>query len=342
MQKRVTLKDIADAAGVHISTASRALDPNSKTTLSKHVEQKIKDVANQLGYRRNRIAAGLRTNRTMSVGVMIPDITNTLFPPFVRGIDSYLEPNGYTSILVNTDNIREREARLIEVLRERGVDGIISVAARRDDPEIDEVVQQGVPVVTLNRRLDKSLVPYVVNDEISGIYLSLQHLYDLGHRKIGHIAGPEALSTGQSRAEAFGAGCKRLGLKYLPGYMAFSENYDESEGERCAIQVLTKHPDISALLCANDRLAIGAYSGIRSLGLSVPHDVSVTGFNNSPMLELIPPKLTTIHIQKFEAGRAAAELLLKLINGEINGPVGTVLPVELIERDSTCPPKRIS
>lgn len=339
MQHRVKLKDVAEAAGVHISTVSRALDPNSKTPLTKDVEQRIKAVANKLGYRPNRIAAGLRTNRSMSIGIMIPDITNTLFPPFVRGIESILEPLGYASILVNTDNIPEREARLLEVLRERGVDGIISVAAQRDDPEIAKIVTQGMPVVTLNRRLDRSAVPFVINDETGGINLALQHLFDLGHRYIGHIAGPENLSTGQNRADAFISGCKRLGIDIPSGYIAFSKNYDEAEGECRAVEILSKYPEVTALLCANDRLAIGAYSGIRSLGLKVPDDVSVTGFNDSPMLELIPPRLTTIRIQQFDAGRAAAELILKSIRGELNGSIGTVLPVTLIKRDSTRPPR---
>lgn len=338
MNKRVTLKDVAKAAGVHVSTVSRALDPNSKTSLTDEVTARIKSVADEMGYRPNRIAAGLRTSRSMSIGVMIPDITNTMFPPIVRGIESVLEPLGYASILVNTDDVLAREQRLIEVLRERGVDGIISVAAHRDDPAISEIFSQGTPVVTLNRRLDRSLVPFVVHDNEFGISLILKHLVELGHRSIGHISGPVDLSTGQARAQAYASSCRSLGLADCADRVSVAERFDEDEGRRCAVDLLGTHPAITAMVCANDRLAIGAYAGIRSLGKSIPSDVSVTGFNDNPMLELIPPRLTTIRVQQFEAGRTGAEMLLNAISGEKRGAVGIVLPVELIVRESTAAP----
>src|SRR5580704_13291283 len=123
-KKRITLKDIARATGVHVSTVSRALDPVERKAITEEVVNRIRASADMLGYRPNRIAAGLRTKRTMTVGVMIPDITNVIFPPILRGIESVLEPLGYASIIVNTDNKRDRESRLLDVLRDRGVDGI--------------------------------------------------------------------------------------------------------------------------------------------------------------------------------------------------------------------------
>ena len=337
-KRRVTLKDVAQAAGVHVSTVSRALDPNSTTPLTDEVAARVKKAANDLGYRPNRIAAGLRTNRSMSIGVMIPDITNTIFPPIVRGIESVLEPCGYATILCNTDNQTSREQRLIEVLRQHGVDGIISVAAHRDDPGIAEIVNQGIPFVTLNRRLDRSPVPYVINDEEVGIHLILKHLIELGHARIGHVAGPDELSTGQARSRAFVSGCIAQGFEDSAELVITATRYDEEEGKRCAAELLSAHPEVTALVCANDRLAIGAYSGIRALGRKIPDDVSVTGFNDSPMLELIPPRLTTIRVQQYEAGRTGAEMLLAAIRGEKQGPIGTILPVELIVRESTARP----
>lgn len=339
LKKRVTLKDVAQAAGVHVSTASRALDPNSKTSLTDTVSEKIKRIANELGYRPNRIAAGLRTNRTMSIGVMIPDITNTIFPPIVRGIESVLEPEGYASIVVNTDNIASREERLMEVLRERGVDGIISAAAHRDDPGLSELVKQGVPFVTINRRVDQPTVPYVAHDEQVGLMLVLRHLFNLGHVHIGHIAGPSDLSTGQERLHAYISGCKSLGLDESATTIKKVDRYTEEEGHRCAVDLMTDYPETTAIVCANDRLAIGAYTGIASMGLNVPADVSVTGFNDSPILEMIPPRMTTIRIQQFEAGRKSAQILLNAIRGENREESGTVLPVKLIVRDSTTAPR---
>lgn len=339
MSKRVTLKDVATAAGVHISTVSRALDPKSKTSLSDEVADRVRRVARDLGYRPNRMAAGLRTSRSMTVGVMIPDITNTIFPPIVRGIEAVLEPEGYASIVVNTDNLPDREIRLMEVLRERGVDGIISGAAHLDDPGVAEAAAQGVPVVTLNRCLQHSLVSYVIHDEEHGVRAVLTHLTGLGHRNVAHIAGPMDLSTGQARAQAYRASCRALGIPEREGALVVAARYDEDEGRRCTIELLKTHPEVTALVCANDRLAIGAYAGCAALGRSVPGDISITGFNDSPMLRYVRPSLTTVRVQQFEAGQAGARLLLSIMEGNASGPIGTVLPVELMIRDSTAAPR---
>lgn len=340
LKTRVTLKDIARETGVHVSTVSRALDPNARSSLTDEVVERIKAAASSLGYRPNRLAYGLRTNRTMTVGVMIPDITNMLFPPIVRGIESVLEPLGYASMIVNTDNQVEREARLIEVLSERGVDGIIHAAVLRSDPKIAEVAAQGLPVITLNRRIEGEAIPYVINDEYAGVRLMLEHLFEQGHRHVAHIAGPSDLSTGQTRFDAFKRASCDLGLPLPQPLTAISTRFDEDEGRRCAGLLLDAGEAFTAILCANDRLALGAIDRLRQHGLDCPKDVSVTGFNDMPFLDLIPPALTTIRIRQFEAGQAVARLLLDLIGPlSIDVPPETILPVELVRRESVAPPK---
>ncbi|WP_108663581.1 LacI family DNA-binding transcriptional regulator [Acuticoccus kandeliae] len=339
MNKRVTLKDIARATGFHVSTVSRALDLNSRITLTEDVVRQIREAADAMGYRRNRVASGLRTNRTMTIGVVIPDITNDLFPPIVRGIESVLEPEGYASIIVNTDNLPEREIRLVDVLTERGVDGILHAAPLRTDTSISGLLRQGIPVVTLNRRIEGSTVPYVVNDERAGIEMMLRHLHEAGHRRIAHIAGPQALSTGAVRLEAFRDTCAALGLDEKACPIAVSERFDDDEGRRCAAELLDGKAAFTAILAANDRLALGAIDTLKKAGRAVPTDVSVTGFNDLPSLQLIEPKLTTIRIQHFEAGRAAARILLSmLLHPEEEIATETVLPVEIVARESVAPP----
>ncbi len=340
MKTRVTLKDIARETGVHVSTVSRALDPNTRTSLTNEVVERIKAAAEKLGYRPNKLAYGLRTNRTMTVGVMIPDITNMLFPPIVRGIESVLEPLGYASMIVNTDNQEEREGRLIEVLRERGVDGIIHAAVLRSDPKIAEVAAQGLPVITLNRRIEDSNIAYVINDEYAGIRMMLEFLFGQGHRRIAHLAGPLNLSTGQLRLDAFRRASDELGLSVPSSLITASARFDEDEGRRCAEVLLDSVEPFTAILCANDRLALGAIDKLRQRGLECPNDVAVTGFNDMPFLDLIKPRLTTIRIQQFEAGQMVAKLLLDLI-GPLPEDVSqeTILPVELVVRDSVAPPK---
>ncbi|MBB4956074.1 LacI family transcriptional regulator [Agrobacterium vitis] len=338
-KKRTTLKDIARATGVHVSTVSRALDPIGRQTITEEVVKRIQIAADNLGYRPNRIAAGLRTNRTMTVGVVIPDITNVIFPPILRGIESVLEPQGYASIIVNTDSERDREARLLDVLRDRGVDGIIHAAVLRSDPAIARVAQEGLPVVTLNRRVEASNIPCVINDEYVGICLMLQHLRQLGHRCIANIAGPQDLSTGQLRFAAF----RQASIDQLAGFdeslVSISTGFDEREGHRCMNALLSSGKPVTAVLCANDRLALGAIEALRERGIDCPRQISVSGFNDMPFLDLIRPRLTTIRIEQYGAGRAAAEILLRLLNGETGDDVQieTILPVELVVRESTAP-----
>lgn len=336
-QKRITLKDIARETGVHVSTVSRALDPVERKTITEEVASRIQAAADALGYRPNRIAAGLRTNRTMTVGVMIPDITNVIFPPILRGIESILEPLGYASIIVNTDSERDRESRLVDVLRDRGVDGIIHTAALRSDPSIAKAAADGLPVVTLNRKVENSNIPYVINDEDAGICEMLRHLRDLGHRDIAHLAGPQDLSTGQLRLAAFRNAAKKLSLEFRTDLIVTAKRFDEQEGARCVQELLASGKRFTAILCANDRLALGAIDGLREQGIDCPRQVSVTGFNDMPFLELIRPKLTTVRIQQHSAGRTAANILLQLMNTHNPGdvPMETILPVEIVVREST-------
>ncbi len=338
-KKRITLKDIARETGVHVSTVSRALDPVERKTITEEVAKKIQAAAESLGYRPNRIAAGLRTNRTMTVGVMIPDITNVIFPPILRGIESVLEPLGYASIIVNTDSERDREIRLLDVLRDRGVDGIIHAAVLRSDPSIASAAQDGLPVVTLNRKVEDSDIPYVINDEDAGICQMLRHLRELGHTRIAHIAGPQDLSTGQLRLAAFRRAAEDLDTEVDENLIVVATRFDEQEGARCLIELLASGKTFTAVLCANDRLALGAIEVLRERGIDCPRQVSVTGFNDMPFLDLIRPKLTTVRIQQHGAGRAAAEILLRLLNGETADDVDieTILPVELVIRESTAP-----
>lgn len=336
-QKRITLKDIARETGVHVSTVSRALDPVERRSITEEVASRIQAAADALGYRPNRIAAGLRTNRTMTVGVMIPDITNVIFPPILRGIESVLEPLGYASIIVNTDSERDRESRLVDVLRDRGVDGIIHAAVLRSDPSIARAAAEGLPVVTLNRMVENSQIPYIINDEDAGICEMLRHLRDLGHRDIAHLAGPQDLSTGQLRLAAFRNAAAILSLEFRPDLVTTARRFDEQEGARCIRELLASGRKFTAVLCANDRLALGAIDELREHGIDCPREVSVTGFNDMPFLDLIRPRLTTVRILQHSAGQTAAAVLLQLMNGDKaeDIPTETILPVEIIVREST-------
>ncbi len=340
MRRRVTLKDIAGQAGVHVSTVSRALNPGTRHLIRPEVVDTIMEVSKRLNYSPNAAALSLKTNRTRSIGVIVPDITNPVFPPIIRGIEDALAQHGYLAVLANTDGGLDQEAEIADLLRARGVDGLILASVEREDATVSRLAADGMPIVTVNRRVEDDAVSSVINDEDSGILDVLSHLAGLGHRRIANIAGPQAMSTGVERYRAFERHRAALGLDTDPALVAFAIGFNEEEGEACTEELLARRADFTALVCANDRLAIGAIAALRHHGLDLPGDVSVTGYNDMPLVDRLSPPLTTVRIQQYEVGFEAAEIIVALLEGQRaeRHARHLVRPVELIVRGSTAPP----
>lgn len=332
---RVTIRDVADRVGVHPSTVSRVLNPATRGRITPEIVEKVTAAATELGYRPNQTARGLRTNRTRTIGVLIPDITNPLFPPIIRGIEDGLGANGYTAILGNTDNIAARESEAVSTLRARQIDGLILATARRDDPIVAECIADGLPLVLVNRTADADGVSSIVNDDALGIALAVRHLKDRGHTDIAHIAGPRSLSTGEARRAGFITAMKAEGLEANPALIAETSAFSEDEGLRAAAQLIAGSTEFTAVVAANDLIALGAYEAIGDAGLRCPEDISVTGFNDMPFVDRLSPPLTTVRIPHYELGREAGRRLVELIENPESPARATTLRPELIVRGST-------
>jgi LacI family transcriptional regulator len=207
-----TLRDVAQLAGVHPATASRALNPQTRPLVNADTARKVLRAAESIGYQPNPIARSLKTARTNTVGLVIPDLTNPLFPPIVRGIEDVLTPAGYSALIVNTDNDLRREETQVESLRSRQVEGLIIATARREHPLLARLHQQGARMVLVNRRVDGLDLPSVTADDDTGITSAVAHLAGLGHRRIAHLAGPQITSTGVTRSRAFRHAVRDHGL----------------------------------------------------------------------------------------------------------------------------------
>ncbi len=333
---RVTLRDVARRVGVHPSTASRVLNPETRHMVSPEIAERIDAAACALGYHPNPIAYGLKTNRTLTVGVVIPDLTNPLFPPIIRGIEDALGHAGYTAMIANTDNDSDRERVILERMRARRVDGLILATARRDDPLLAEFRADGAPLVLINRVVDDHSIRSVVSDDASGIRMTVAHLAALGHRRIADIAGPQALSTGYERHQAFRAAMAAHGLEIDPGLVAFCDAYSVAAGDRALSELLGRRRDFTAAIAGNDLIAIGCYDSLREAGLACPIDLSVVGFNDMPFADKLAPPLTTVRIRHYDLGAEAAGVLLSEIDGkEAPADRQIRLPCELIVRGST-------
>jgi LacI family transcriptional regulator, galactose operon repressor len=334
-----TLSDVAQRAGVHQATASRALNPASRHLVNRETAERVLAAARELGYVPNAIARGLRTSRTGTVGVIIPDLMNPLFPPIVRGIEDVLAQEGYTALLANTDNDEQRERALFESLVTRRVDGFIVATARRTHPLLDEAARRGLKVVLVYRGTDRTDFCAVTADDWLGIALATEHLIELGHRHIGHLAGPQDVYTGSIRARSFNETLRSHDRNVPAEHIVVCDAYSEAAGVSGTRRLLDQAPELTAIVAANDLLALGACDVLRERGLRCPGRVSVTGFNDMPFADKFDPPLTTVRVPHYDLGAEAGRLLLDQLTR--SGPHLTKrlsLTPTLIKRGSTAPP----
>lgn len=340
MSSRTTLKDVAREAGVHISTASRALNPSTAAIVNQGTVERVTRAASKLGYRPHPLARGLRTNRTMSVGVIIPDVENPLFGPVIAGAESVLVEEGYSVLIGNADQGPEHADSLVEEMLERHVDGLILATPSRDGSETAKNAREDVSIVLVNRSVDDNSIPAIVGDDHAGIGLAVRHLRELGHERIGHIAGPGWVSTGRGRREAFLEWMGIVGLVGDPGLVEEADWYQVEPGNIAALALLKRRPDLTAIVAANDLLGLGCYRAVRSLGKVIGVDISITGYNDIPLLDLMQPPMTAVRVPYRQMGADAASTLLSMIAGENVSPGPMLLSPTLVIRESTAPPGR--
>lgn len=332
------MRDVAERANVHSSTASRALNSATRSLVNEETVERVLTAARELDYRPNSLARGLKTKRSLTIGMLLPDLTNPLFPPIVRGIEDTLEAADYTLILANTDNHAEREIQTVARMLDRRVDGLILATAQLVTPLVEDVIAAGVPVVLVNRSVDDPQVPAVTGDDHAGIGLAVKHLASLGHTRIAHVAGPQQVSTGLGRYHSFLAWMKIAGLEADPDLIVFADWYHEDPGVKAFQEVLDRRNDFTAVVAANDLLAIGCYDVLNDANLKIGIDVSVTGFNDMPFADKLHPPLTTIRIPHYQIGVKAAELMLDILeHGEGASQVSIKLAPSLVVRRSTGP-----
>jgi len=338
MRSVVTIRDVARVAEVHPGTVSRALNADTRALVNEETAERVLRAAEELGYRPNPIARGLKTNRSYTIGVLIPDITNPLFPPILRGIEDRLGEAGYTSLIVNTDNDPDRERSHIEAMRARQVDGFISATARLDRQLLAEAAAAGKPLVLVNRSLEDGSAPAVTVDDAFGIRLAVEHVAALGHKRVGHVSGPQNLSTGHRRYLGFVEAMTDAGLEVQSKYVRFSNSFTEAEGARVCGELLDAAPELTAIVAANDLLALGCYDMLEERGVRCPEDISIVGFNDMPFVDRLRPPLTTVRVPQREIGTVAADLMLQRLSDEVDGASQILLEPTLVLRGSTAPP----
>ncbi len=338
-KQRVTVREVARAAGVHFSTVSRVMNPQTREQITDSVARRVLRAAERLGYRTNALAASLRTQRSRVIGIIVPYIDSPIYPPILLAIEEVLNERGYVAIICNTQNDPAREERVLTELMARQVDGVILGSATRHDPIVKAWVERGAPLVLINRTDQTGQAPSIVTDDIHGIGMVIDHLAELGHKAIGHIAGPQQLSTGAARSEGFRRAVTRLHLRGAARTIVIADDFTREAGRRACHRLLNQFPRTTAIAAANDLLALGCYEALHERGVSCPKDVSIAGYNDSPFVDLLTPSLTTVRIPQREIGSRAARMLLEKIEEGTATMPNAILRPQLIVRQSTAAPR---
>jgi LacI family transcriptional regulator, galactose operon repressor len=339
----VTLKDVAQAAGVHVSTASRALDPSKSWRVSETTIGRVRLAADQLGYTPDIIAKGLKRGTTMSVGVVVSDFENPFIGPVLRGIARTLEQREFVTLVTETVETHERLETMLAHLLSRRVSAIITTAARLTDTHLlDQVRRDGPPIVLAVRSVEGSGMPSVTGDDRRGGELAAEHLAGLGHKVLAQLRGPLDVNVFVDRAEGFR---RRIGMEGSVDVTVSASAPEPTvdEGRRLMELTMAENADRlpTAVFAHADVMAIGAIQAIRAMGLDCPRDISVIGYDDAPLVDCVAPPLSTVRLPGQEIGELAGELALRLMDDPDAGAESIVLPATLVPRASTAPPRAV-
>ena len=323
----VTIRDVAKAAGVSASTVSRAL--SVPEIVDAATRERVTRVADHLGYHPNRAARGLSTGRTGNIGLILPDLANPFFPSVVKGIQQQAHQADYQVFVADTDEVASAELGVVRALAKQ-VDGLVLCSPRMKPSELREAAGYG-PLVLVNRKA--GLIPAVAMDNADGMRQIVTHLGDLGHRRVGFVAGPRSSWSNRERLTGLRSAALGTGVE-LVEVGNFAPSFDGGRDAADGVVI----SGVTAVVAYNDLVALGLLNALRLRGVEVPGQVSIVGIDDIPMSSMVQPGLTTLAIPKEQAGRDAIDLLLQLLAAPSAPPPAVVqMPTTLLVRDTTAP-----
>ena len=336
MEPKPTIKDIARLAGVSHTTVSRAL--NDKPRISRKTGDRIRAIAKKLNYHPNVAARSLKVRRTKTLGLVITTIINPFYPELAQGIEKTAREMGYNIILCSTNYEISLEREYIDMLRGKGVDGIIFTSTHMHDPNIEGLINERFPIILVNRKIyDESVanrVDHVVVDNVHGGFMAVEHLIRMGHRRIGIILGLPQSSASVERLAGAKKALVEYGLELEPD-LILEGDFLKASGGAAARRFSRMKPRPTAVFAVNDYMALGAMEGFIEEGFRIPHDVALIGFNDIEISRMRNIELTTIGQKTYEMGSIAVRTLVEKIEEEAHGLVRQIiLEPELLIRKS--------
>jgi LacI family transcriptional regulator len=325
--KDVTIRDVAAHAGVSLGTASRVLSGHPAT--SPAARARVSEAAAALGYRPNAQARSLRLTRTHAIGLLVSDVRNPFFADVAHAAEQAALGANYVTLLGNANENVDQQDRYLETFLTQRVDGVVLTPQGRGSGSLDALIASSMPLVFADRTVAGFDVPSVTTDSRPGLDEAVAHLAAAGHTRIAFIGGPQSISTGRARYDAFIDALPRHGLTVDPKRITFGD-FQEPSGTLAAEQLLTATQRPTALLVADNLMAVGALAAIRRHGLRIGTDIEVIAFDDIEWFGYLDPPMSVIAHDPGAVGRCAVELLLRVIAGET--PESVVLPTKFIER----------
>jgi DNA-binding LacI/PurR family transcriptional regulator len=330
MVSSVSIKDIAQVAGVSHSTVSRAL--RRSPLVNSETAVRIRRLAQLMGYSPSAVARGLVTRRTATVGVVVTTIADPFVAEVVRGIERVSLEQGYSVLLCNSNAEPEREMAAVHMLREKRVDGVVVTASRIGALYLPLLEEIRVPIVLINSQREGQYVFSVATDNVGSAYQATRYLHSLGHIRIGHVTGCGETQSSVDRQAGYRQALIDVGIVPAPAWIVEGNGRIEG-GERAVQALLRVDPPLTAIFCYNDLTAIGVLKALKQAGHRVPDDMSLVGFDDIALASYVEPALTTVEQRKQQMGQTAMEMLLRLLSGD-KSVTNVVLPGRLVERAS--------
>ncbi|MBX6764903.1 MAG: LacI family DNA-binding transcriptional regulator [Rubrobacteraceae bacterium] len=334
MTRRVNIKDVAQRAGVSISTVSRVLN-ETDYPVKPETRAKVLEATKELGFKPNDLARGLLSSRTRIIGLIIPDISNPYYPELSLGVESTASEHGYSVVFCNTGRDAERLEQYVDVLLQKRADGIILAGGGTQTKQVSQVLSDFDLAVALIGRHNLPF-PSVQIDNRTAAREATSHLLELGHRRVAFISGPLNLTSVQDRLAGYQEAMVEHGIEH-DSRLIREGDFGVQSGYSAAMALLKGQPRPTAIFAANDRMATSVISAAIDLGLRVPEDLSVVGFDNTVLASQVRPSLTTVSVPAYEMGSAAMKLLIDTLSGK-KCPQVVWLSTELVIRQSTGPP----
>jgi DNA-binding LacI/PurR family transcriptional regulator len=332
--KHATIVDIAKRLRISPSTVSRAL--SNHPDIRKETKEKVGKIAKELHYSPNPIAKSLKSSRSTTIGVLVPEIKHDFFSSAISGIEEVAYQSGYTIILCQSNESYEREVVNTNALMRYRVAGVIvsiSQSTKNGDHFLD-LLRRKVPLVFFDRACAQVPASKVVIDDYKSAFDAVQYLIGKGYKRIAHFAGPKELDICANRLKGYAEALKEHGLRSCDGLIRYG-GLHERDGYTLMDSLLGEKELPDAIFAVNDPVAIGAFQRIKEAGLKIPDQIAIMGFSNNKITALVDPPMTTIDQPSFEMGRKAAEILIKSIEEEVIEPKTLVLEAKLIVRGST-------